>query len=297
MAKAVGLATALALLVSLPASQPFPAEMDMRLLENLEGQFIFFPTAAIAATPGDFGADFEDVYFATADGLQLNGWFVPAPDAAGGPATTVLWFHGNGGNLGHRAVDVVLLSRRLGVNVFIFDYRGYGRSQGLPSEAGLYQDARAALDYLVTRGDVDAGRVVYLGRSLGTGVAVELAAARPTEQGPAGLVLVSPLTGTKDMARVLNPYNPLRLVVPNRFDNLRRIGQVYCPLLVIHSDADEIIPVGQARRVYAAANPPKSFHLWRGAGHNDNLGSAEGGRSAEGGLWAALGQFLASIHE
>ena len=292
MAKTVGLAAVLLLLVSLPASQPFPAETDMRLLESLEGQFIFFPTTAIEATPADFGADFQDVYFPTADGLRLNGWFVPAPaGGAGSPTTTILWFHGNGGNLSHRASDVVLLSRRAGVNVFIFDYRGYGRSPGQPSEEGLYRDARAARDYLASREDVAAGPVVYFGRSLGTGVAVELAAALPREEAPAGLVLVSPLTGTKDMARVLNPYNPLRLVVPDRFNNLGRIGQVHCPLLVIHSDADEIIPVEQARRVYAAANSPKSFHLWSGAGHNETLGLA----GAE--LWGALSRFLTSLHE
>ena len=172
----------------------------MGLMERFERKFVFFPTAVIELTPSDAGLEFEDVYFVTDDGIRLNGWYVPAPrpesDISGStnstnytdtpassndlgsadtPEVTILWFHGNGGNIGHRVGDLALISRRLGVNSFIFDYRGYGRSEGKPSESGVYRDARAALDYLSSRSDVDPEGIVFFGRSLGTAVAVELA--------------------------------------------------------------------------------------------------------------------------
>ncbi len=283
MVKLVPLAAALALLL-------FPGWAGMKWLENVEGRYLFFPAAAIAATPADERAEFEEVYFLTSDGVRLNGWFLPAPARAGdAPAATVAWFHGNGGNLGHRAADVSRLAQRLGVNVFIFDYRGYGLSEGRPTEDGLYLDARAALAYLNARDDVNPNRLVFLGRSLGAAVAVELAAALPRKEQPAGVILVSPFTSIKDMALVRNRYNPLRFLIPDRFNNLARIGQIQQPLLVIHSDVDEVVPVSQGQQLYAAAGHPKAFHLWRGAGHNAALGP-----EAEE-LWGALEYFLASL--
>ena len=285
MAKLVQLAAILAVLFALSVT-------SMSLLESLEWKIIFFPTAPIESTPADFGAKYEDVYFPTDDGEQLNGWFVPGPATeSGNPKPTMLWFHGNGGNLSHRTDGVVWLAHRLNVNVFIFDYRGYGRSTGRPTEAGVYQDSRAALAYLITRDDVSRERILFLGRSLGTAIAVELAAALPEDAGAAGLILVSPLASTKDMARVHNRFNPLRFLVPDRFNSLSRISHIRSPLLIIHSDRDEMIPLGQARRLYDAAAEPKSFYLWSGAGHNDIIGPGQEG------LWNSIENFLNSLPE
>ena len=297
----------------------------MSLMERFERKFVFFPTAAIELTPSDAGMEFEDVYFVTDDGIRLNGWYVPAPrpesDISGNtgntnidididtPANsnepgsantrevTILWFHGNGGNIGHRVGDLALISRRLGVNSFIFDYRGYGRSEGKPTESGVYRDARAALDYLSSRSDVDPEGIVFFGRSLGTAVAVELAEEMAGEMAgesaggttPYGMILVSPLTTLKDMARVLHPLLPLHLLVGSRFNSLSRIGNVHCPLLVIHGENDEIIPVEQGRELFAAANSPKRFLSLPATGHNDSFS----GSGAE--LWQFMDNFLASL--
>ena len=263
----------------------------MGMTDWLDRKFVFFPTAAIERTPADVGLKFEDVYFPTDDGLTLNGWFVPAPPTAGEAAgrvagTTLLWFHGNGGNLGHRVDDLAFLSRRLGGNLFIFDYRGYGSSQGRPSETGVYRDARAALNYLSSRPDVDPERIVFLSRSLGTAVAVELAA---NYQRPSGIILVSPLTSLGDMARFLHPYLPMHWLAGDRFNSLARISDVSSPLLIIHSEVDETVPVEQGRRLFQAANPPKEFLALTNAGHNDNL--AQDGAAIE----EALDNFLASL--
>ena len=290
----------------------------MGLMERFERKFVFFPTAAIELTPSDAGLEFEDVYFVTDDGIRLNGWYVPAPrpesDISGNtnntnntdtpagstelgssdtPEVTILWFHGNGGNIGHRVGDLALISRRLGVNSFIFDYRGYGRSEGKPSESGVYRDARAALDYLSSRSEVDPERIVFFGRSLGTAVAVELAEELAGESGsdktPYGMILVSPLTTLKDMARALHPLLPLHLLVGNRFNSLSRIGNVHCPLLVIHGETDEIIPLEQGRELFEAANSPKRFLSLPANGHNDSFSRS----GAE--LWQSLDNFLASL--
>ena len=263
----------------------------MGMTDWLDRKFVFFPTAAIERTPADAGLVFEDVYFPTDDGLTLNGWYVPAQPATGEPAgravgTTFLWFHGNGGNLGHRVDDLAFLNRRLGVNLFIFDYRGYGNSQGRPSEAGVYRDARAALDYLSSRPDVDPERIVFLGRSLGTAVAVELAA---NHRQASGIILVSPLASLADMARFLHPYLPMHWLAGDRFNSMARISDVSSPLLIIHSEVDETVPVEQGRRLFQAANPPKEFLALTNAGHNDNL--AQDGAAIE----EALDNFLASL--
>ena len=270
------------------------AVVAMSWTDPLDRWFVFFPTAEIERNPASVGLDFEDVYFVTGDGVTLNGWYVPARPGSGepsGPASeiTFLWFHGNGGNLSHRVEDLALLNRRLGVNVFIFDYRGYGRSEGRPSESGVYRDARAALNYLRSRSDVDPNRVVFFGRSLGTVVAVELAAAPPEAWQPYGIILVSPLTSISDMARAVHTWLPMHWLAGNRFNTLARIGNVHSPLLLIHSDKDEIVPVEQGRRLFKAANHPKSFHLWSGAGHNDGFSWAD----AE--FWTSLDDYLASL--
>ncbi len=277
-----------------PAVLLLLAVAGMGLTAQLDRWFVFFPTAAIERTPASVGLPFEDVYFEAEDGVRLNGWYVPAPPGAAaspGPAPlTFLWFHGNAGNLSHRVEDLATLHRRLGLNLFIFDYRGYGNSGGRPAEAGLYRDARASWSYLTSRPDVAPERVVFFGRSLGTSVAVELAAELPPGSQPGGVILISPFTSLGDMARRLYPCLPLHWLAGDRFNTQARIGRVHRPLLLIHSEQDEIVPVAQGRRLFRAANPPKDLLLLPRAGHNDHL---DGG-DAE--LWAGLEGFLDSLH-
>ncbi len=201
----------------------------------------------------------------------------------------MLWFHGNGGNISHRVDELALVHARLGANVFIFDDRGYGKSEGSPSERGLYRDARAALAYLQTRPEPASkpgpGQIVYFGRSLGAAVAIELAA----EQPPAGLVLVAPFASLGEMARIAYPFLPLKWLLGNRYNSEARISQLHQPVLIMHGDQDEIVPLSQGEKLLEAANPPKKFQVLPGAGHNDTY-------SAAGDVyWHAWSEFLSSL--
>ena len=250
------------------------------LWTQLEKRFIFFPSSEIGYTPGQAGLTYEDVVFATDDGINLHGWFLP-----GSTELTFLWFHGNGGNISHRVGELAMLHHRLGVNLLIFDYRGYGRSQGRPSEQGTYRDARAALRYLLARPDVSRENIVYFGRSLGSAVAVELAVEHP----PAALILVSPIASVAHMARVTFPYLPIGWLIGNRYNSLARIPTIQRPLLILHGERDETVPLSQGRMLYEAANQPKHFKVLSQAGHDDTYDS--GGAV----YWNALQEFLAEL--
>ena len=256
------------------------------LWAQLEKRFVFFPRSEIEFTPAETGLEYEDVFFATQDGLTLHGWFVPgAGDQETAPGQTWVWFHGNGGNIGHRVEELALLSERLQVNLFIFDYRGYGRSQGSPSEKGTYLDARAALQYLVERPDVDPQHIIYFGRSLGSAVAVELAVARP----PKGMVLVSPFSSVREMAKLAVPFPAAGWLVRNHYPTISRIRDVQVPVLVVHGDLDETVPIAQGRKLFEAANEPKTFRELTGAAHNDTY------IAASEAFFGALEQFSAGI--
>jgi len=247
---------------------------------RLEQRYVFFPSDNVQSTPADVGLKYEDVFFNTDGGRQLHGWYVPGEDEARN--ATWIWFHGNAGNIGHRVDELAIFRYRIGVNMFIFDYQGYGRSQGEPTEQGTYRDARAALEYVVARPAVDPQKIVYFGRSLGAAVAVELA----TEEPPAGVVLISPFASLEEMGRLAFPHLPVGWILKGRYDSMSRISRIHTPLLIIHGDQDQTVPVGQGRALYLAANEPKSFRLLPIAGHNDtylNGGSA---------YWDALEGFV-----
>ena len=254
----------------------------------LERSFIYFPERELIGDPAEFGLAFDDAYFTAGDGVRLHGWFVPgaggsveqlnngtAPPSEAVPLfqgsnvpavpATWLWFHGNAGNTSDRLENLRLLHDELGVNVFIFDYRGYGRSEGSPSEHGTYRDAEAALAYLLSRSDVEPERIVYFGRSLGSAVAVELATRRP----PFALILESPFTSMADLARHHYRLLPATSLIRTRYDSLSKIGKVRAPLLVLHGDQDDIVPFEAGKRLFEAASEPKRFYTIHGAGHND----------------------------
>ncbi len=231
---------------------------------GLEKYVIYVPERAIEMTPQSEGMAYEDVWFPASDGLRLHGWLIPAPDAR----LTLLWFHGNAGNIGHRVDNIKYLHRLLRLNVFIFDYRGYGQSAGTHSdlsEEATYRDAEGALAYLRGRRDLAYTRLVYFGRSLGASIAVEAARHHP----PAGLILETPFTSIKDMARVALPFLPLGSLLRTKYDSLSKIREIRVPLLILHGDRDDVVPYEQGRRLFDAANEPKTFYRIRGARHND----------------------------
>ena len=227
----------------------------------LQRSLIYFPFGAVPS-PSEVGLSaVEAVTFDTEDGIRLHGWFVPS---RGSPVFTLAVFNGNAGNRAYRS-GLARAFRERGVAVLLFDYRGFGGNDGRPTEAGLALDARAARAYLATRADVDPRRVVYFGESLGAAVAVRLA----TEHPPAALVLRSPFTSLADVGRLHYPFLPVRWLLRDRFPNLERIAQVTSPVLVIAGDRDQIVPLEQSRRLFAAASWPKTLVVINGADHND----------------------------
>jgi fermentation-respiration switch protein FrsA (DUF1100 family) len=229
----------------------------------VQRRLIYFPLPEEVAPVATALPGAEDVSFQTSDGLRLGAWFLPVAGAES--SATMLVFNGNAGDRSFRAPLAAALSQA-GLSVLLFDYRGYGRNLGTPSEAGLLRDARAARAYLAGRNDVDPNRVVYFGESLGAAVAVALAA----EQPPAALVLRSPFTSLAEMGRLHYPFLPLvSVLLRDRFDSIERIPHVRCPVLVIAGEQDRIVPITQSRRLYEAAHDPKQFELIPGADHND----------------------------
>lgn len=216
------------------------------------------PGRALAATPADLGVRYEDVRIASDDGVSLHGWFI-----AGESPRVLLFFHGNAGNISHR-LDSIRQFLDLGLSVFIIDYRGYGQSEGTVSEAGLNRDAEAAWHYLtVTRG-VKPSEIVIFGRSLGGAVAALLAA----RQRPLALIVESSFTSVPDAAGEIYWWLPVRWL--SRLSHATRdyVRDVNCPVLVVHSRDDEIIPFQHGREIYAAAGEPRTLLELRG-GHND----------------------------
>jgi uncharacterized protein len=233
------------------------------LIRPLLHSLLYFPSRGLAATPAAAGLEYDDAAIETADGERLHGWWVPAHAP---PAGHLLLCHGNGGNVGDRVTAIALLNAA-GFDVLAFDYRGYGRSSGRASEQGTYRDARAARAALLERPGVDPERVFYLGESLGAAVAIELAGEHP----PAGLILQSPFTSIRDMARLHYPFIP-RALVPDAYPSLRRIAALDVPLLVLHGDRDEIVPSLHGEALYEAATSPKRLEILAGVGHNDVVG-------------------------
>lgn len=239
---------------------------------------LYFPTRALDGTPAELGLAHTDLDIPTADGERLHGWWIPSRRR---PAIAhVLFFHGNGGNISHRIAHAGVLTDA-GLDVLLFDYRGYGRSTGAVGEAGTYRDARAARGALLAQPGVEATAIVYLGESLGGAVATELALSDP----PAGLVLQSTFTSVRDMARLHYPVIPGALV-PDVYPTVDRIARVRCPVLIVHGDQDDIVPVDHGRALLAAATGNKRLEIVPDASHNDLLTAMGAGYGATIAEWA-----------
>jgi len=230
------------------------------LVWAFQRRLVYFPGPRPGATPADFGLAFEPVVLETADGVRLAAWFLPARHPGGG---VVLVCHGNAGTIADR-LGLASLFLETGRAVLLFDYRGYGASDGRPSEQGLYRDAEAAWAHLVERRGFEPGEVAVYGESLGGAVAIELARRRPVGR----VVAEAAFTSLADLGAELYRWLPVRWLASERFDNAAKVGELTVPLLLVHSREDEIVPFAHALRLLAAAREPTALLETEG-GHND----------------------------
>ncbi len=230
-----------------------------------EERLIYFPTREIGLTPDALGLEHDEVLLEASDGVRVHGWFLPAHPRRS-PAYTVLVCHGNAGNISGRLDRAVLLHRELGVDVLLFDYRGYGRSEGAPTEEGTYLDAVAAHRYLVGERGIGSERLILFGESLGAAVAIELS----LRERARALVLEAPFASIAEMTRVAYPFlAPFTALVRTRYDNLKKIPEVALPLLLFHGRRDPVVPFEQGEALFRAAREPKTFVAVENAGHAD----------------------------
>ena len=237
----------------------------------VERHLIFFPKDDISnhnvtlENPKKFGLKLEDVYFQTSDNLILHGWYIPGVNEL-----TLLWFHGNAGNIGNRVANIKELHQNLGANIFIFDYRGYGRSQGTPSEEGTYVDGDAAIAYLSSRSDNNPSKIIFFGRSLGAAVATEMA----IRNKPYALILESGFPSIQAMANQAYPFIPgigylTNIFSKTKYDTIDKLRKITSPVMIIHGDRDTIVPYEFGMELYKVANSPKSFYTVKGGDHNN----------------------------
>jgi fermentation-respiration switch protein FrsA (DUF1100 family) len=236
----------------------------------------FFPDRRDLLPVEQLPAGVEEIFIPTDDGERLQCYWLPRPPSD----RVLLYFHGNSGNIGHRLPQLRSLAD-LEVNVLGGGYRGYGKSSGRPSEHGIYADGRAALRHATARLGFKPDKVILLGRSIGSTVAVEIARGQPL----GGVILVTPLTSGKAMARA-HGFGPLAYFAGDKFNNLRKIDQLRAPLLIIHGTADEITPFNMGERLYSQAPEPKRFVAIAGGRHNDI------GWTRHNGYWDAIADFL-----
>ena len=233
------------------------------LVYVFQSHLVFFPSTGREAvvTPQSYGLRYESVSIRTADGETLDAWWVPAENARG----TVLFFHGNAGNISHR-VDYLQMFHRLRFSTLIVDYRGYGKSSGTPTEAGTYRDAEAAWEHLRHARLAQPRDIVIAGESLGAAVATWLAA----EVSPRAVLLFSTFTSVTDLGAQVYWFLPVRLLSRMGYDNLANLKRIRAPVFIAHSRDDDIVPFAHGRRLYEAAAEPKAFLELRG-GHNDGF--------------------------
>jgi uncharacterized protein len=231
------------------------------ILFFMQPKLLYYPMRDIPATPAEAGLDYENVFLATSDNIKLNGWYVPAQNAE----LTVLFCHGNGGNIGYY-LDTLNILHLMNVNCLIFDYRGYGLSEGRPSEEGTYADALAAYKWLTIQKVIEPGRIVIFGRSLGGSIAAQLAGKVET----GGLILESTFTSCGDIGSRYYPYFPVRWLCRYRYNTMEHLSRVKCPVLIIHSTEDELVPFEMGQRLYDAAKEPRQLVKISGT-HNEGF--------------------------
>ena len=232
----------------------------------MERKLLFKPVHNIAVTPSALGLGFEDLWIKSADDEKLHAWFVPATSSS----KVVLFCHGNNGNIGE-CLDTLSILYRLGYSTLLFDYRGYGKSSGVPTEAGVCQDALSVWQYLCTQRGFTSDQIIVFGRSMGAAVATFLA----TQVTPRALVLESPFLSLPELGQHMYPYVPVRWLARIKFDNYARINDVKCPTLFIHSRDDELIPLRHGRQLFEHFHGPKQFLEIRGRHADGYLSTGE----------------------
>jgi len=215
-----------------------------------QSSHIYHPEREWIATPGKIGLGYEEVSFRAADGVKLSGWYVKAIRER----AVVLFCHGNAGNISHELGPIGVFTD-LGLTFFLFDYRGYGKSEGTPSERGTTLDADAAWNFLVNEKKVSPKNIIICGRSFGAAVAIPLA----VRHTPTALIAEAAFTSLADIASDMHPYFPVRWLVKYRYDSVRQLPKVHCPVLVVHSRDDQLVPYKHGQRLFKAANEPKKF--------------------------------------
>ncbi|MBN1123881.1 MAG: alpha/beta hydrolase [Sedimentisphaerales bacterium] len=226
-----------------------------------QSSLLYRPLKEVLYSPSDIGLTYEKVVLTTNDGLKLAAWYTPSPHAR----YTILFCHGNGGNLSYY-LDTINLFNEMNFNILIFDYRGYGLSQGMPTEEGTYLDARAAWEWLVQKKHIIPEHIIIHGRSLGSSIAAKLA----TQVNPAGLIIESAFTSYEDVAKEFYPYLPVHWFAKFKYNTLQSIREVSCPILFVHSLHDEMIPFQFALQLYDTAAAPKELLEIEG-NHNDGF--------------------------
>jgi pimeloyl-ACP methyl ester carboxylesterase len=254
------------------------------LLVLLQAGCVYYPDRNLGATPSHAGLEYEDLMLETHNGEQVSAWYVPAgPDPSVGH--TILFCHGNAGNISHRLGSIATF-RKLNLHVLIFDYQGYGKSTGKPSEKGTYADARAAWEHLIEDKKVPSENIIIFGRSLGGAVATQLASTVT----PGALVLESAFTSAPDMAHQMFPILPTRLLCRFKYDNLRLITGIKCPIVIAHGQQDQTVPYSHSQKLFKKAPEPKRFIQIRG-NHND------GGMDTDLAYREEFKKFLASLEK
>ncbi len=231
------------------------------LLIIMQPKMIFFPEKGMFSTPEMIGLKYESVELQSGNDIKIHGWFIPGEGNNG----TLIFCHGNAGNISHR-LDSIKLFNEMGLNVFIFDYQGYGKSEGKPTENGTYADAQAAWNYLINERKEEPENIIIFGRSLGGAIAAWLA--KNTK--PRALIVESSFTSVEAIGQRMYPFMPVKLISRMKYDTLENIKHVKCPVLVIHSQDDELISYDYGQQIFDAANEPKKFLGIRGT-HNDGF--------------------------
>ncbi|MFM7600443.1 MAG: alpha/beta hydrolase [Pseudanabaena sp.] len=242
-----------------------------------QSSLVFMPSKDVIETPAILGIKFENIQITTKDNVNLDTWLVPAKDNDLVGKGVILFCHGNGGNISHR-ISYLPIFRDLGLGTFLFDYRGYGKSGGTPSEEGTYADVEAAWQYLTQERQIPPQKIIIYGESLGGAIASYLAQKISQQNGnnnAGGLVLASTFTSISDRAAELYPFMPIRLLSRFSYNSIERLPSIKIPVLVIHSIDDEIIPFHHGDRNFQVANPTKKLVKLRGDHNGGFLDSLE----------------------
>jgi hypothetical protein len=256
----------------------------MALVYFMQDRMLYIPEREISVNPKSIGLAYEELTMTAKDGVVIHGWYIPAGQERG----VLLFCHGNAGNISHR-LDSIKIFHELGLSVLIFDYRGYGKSSGKPTEKGTYLDAEAAWDYLVNVKKKSPEKIVLFGRSLGGAVAAETA----LRKDPACLIIESAFMSVPDMGAHLYPWLPVRLLTKFSYATIDKVAKAKCPKLIIFSPDDEIVPAGHSEKIYKEALPPKEFLRIKG---DHNAGFILSGANYTEGLKDFLSKHLGENH-